>query len=220
MNQGLRLDTKAFRLMKTKFVKSGLRLLVPAMMERELIRHYRKQAKDCANAVEKAQNIHPMPFLEMWTPRPKDEVIEACFNELISQWEQFKSHFTVESLSLVGDLDRVVDWYFSVQPPFSPEKKKEFPDAFILSALDLYHNDHKANIAVVSGDRDFSNACQVRRHIQHFDKLEQYIKAFEPELTRERSVIEEPVDPTQPIVTEDLTELKAILGRESDGYPD
>ncbi len=218
--QGLRLDTKDFRRLKDTFVKGGLRLLVPAMMERELLRHYQKRAEECADKVEKAQNMHPMPFLEMWTPRPKNEVIEASFNRLKSDWEHFKSHFTVESLPLVGDLDRVVDWYFSVQPPFSPGKKKEFPDAFILSALDLYHNDHKANIAVVSGDGDFREACESRRYIQHFERLEKYIKAFEPELTRERNVIEEPVDPTQPIVTEDLTEIKAILGRESNGYRD
>lgn len=219
-HQGLRLNTEDFRLLKDTSGKGGIRLLVPAMMEHELLRHYRKRAEECADAVEKTQKMYPISSLEMWTSRPKNEIIEACFNELKSQWEQFKSHFTVENLPLVGDLDRVVDWYFEVKPPFSDKKPKEFPDAFILSALDLYHKDHKANIAVVSGDRDFSNACQVRRHIQHFDKLEKYIKAFEPELTRERYVIEKPVDPTQPIVTEDLTELKAILGRESNGYRD
>lgn len=219
-HQGLRLDTSVFSLMQDTFVKGGIRLLVPAIMERELLRHYQIQAEKCADAVEKAQNMYPISSLEMWKSRPKNEVIKECFNRLEADWEHFKSHFTVESLPLVGDLGLVVDWYFSVQPPFSPAKKKEFPDAFILSALDLYHNDHKANIAVVSRDGDFSTACKIRRHIQHFESLEKYIKAFEPELTKEKYVIEEPVDPTQPIVTEDLTELKAILGRESDGYPD
>ncbi len=220
MSQSLRLDTRDFRLLKDTFVKGGLRLLVPAVMERELLRKYQEQAQECANAVEKTENMHPLSRLGMWPPRPKNEVIEACFNRLKSDWEEFKSHFTVENLPLVGNLDHVVDWYFSVKPPFSSKKLKEFPDAFILSALDLYHNDHKANIAVVSRDGDFGTACKIRRHIQHFESLEKYIKAFEPELTKEKYVIEEPVDPTQPIVTEDLTELKAILRRESDGYPD
>ena len=220
-HQGLRLDTKEFRLLKDTFVEGGLRLLVPAMMERELLRHYRERAQDCANAVEKTKNMHPLSRLGMWTPRPKNEVIEACFNELNSEWEQFKAHFTLEELPLVGDLDHVVDWYFSVKPPFSdPKKLKEFPDAFILSALDFYHKEHKANIAVVSRDGDFSEACENRRYIQHFDILEKYVNAFEPELRKEKYLIQEPVDPTRPIVTEDLTELKAILGRESDGYPD
>ena len=94
--QGLRLNTDDFNLLKDTFVKGGLRLLVPAMMERELLRHYRRQAEECADAVHKAQQKHPMPLLKMWTPRPKKEVIDECFNELKSQWEQFKSHFVVE----------------------------------------------------------------------------------------------------------------------------
>ena len=211
--QGLRLDTNDFNSLKDTFVKGGLRLLIPAMMEREILRHYWRQAEECADAVHKAQQKHPMPFLKMWTPRPKNEVIDECFNELKSQWEQFKSHFVVEELPLVGDIDRVVDWYFSVEPPFSKNKNKEFPDAFILSALESYHNDHKANIAVVSGDGDFGKSCKIRRYIYHFDSLKEYASAFKPEFTREQHLIEEPVDPTQSIVTEDLQELKAILGR-------
>lgn len=215
--QGLRLDTTGFISLKNTFVKGGLRLLVPAMMERELLRHYRRQAEKCADAIDKVQNIHPMPSLRMWTPRPKEEIIDECFNELKSQWEQFKSHFTVEKLPLVGDIDKVVDCYFSVAPPFSDDKRKEFPDAFILSTLEAYYNDHNANIAVVSADGDLGKTCATRRYLQHFGSLERYIDAFKPELTSEQYLTEEPVDPIQPIVTwEDLTELKAILSRGSD----
>lgn len=183
------------------------------MMERELLQHYQRQAKECADAIHKAQHKHPMPFLEIWTPRSENEVIDECFSELKSQWEQFKLHFVVEELPFVGDINHVVEWYFSVEPPFSEKKNKEFPDAFILSVLEAYHNDHKANIAVVSGDKDFSEACKIRRYIYHFDSLKEYINMFKPELTKEQHLTEEPVDPTQPIVTEDLQELKAILDR-------
>ena len=210
---GLRLDTADFDLLKDTFVKGGLRLLVPTFMERELLRHYIKQAEICADAVEKAQTKHPLPFLEMWSPLSKDEVKTKCFQELKLQWERFKSHFIVEELPIVGDLDQVIDRYFGVEPPFSSKKPKEFPDAFILSTLETYHNDHKANIAVVSADGDFTEACKMRHYIQHFPDLEKFVEAFKPELKKEQYFTEEPVDPTQPIVTEDLTELKAILDR-------
>ena len=73
---------------------------------------------------------------------------------------------------------------------------KEFPDAFILSALEHYHKEHKANIAVVSEDGDFRKACALRRFIENFSKLDEYIKAFEPELKSED--LERPVNaPTQ-----------------------
>ena len=207
------MDTAAFNSLKDTFVEGGLRLLVPAIMERELFRKYRQQAESCADAVCKAQQMHPMQTLEMWTPYSKEKVIDQCFDELKSQWKGFKSHFKVENLPLVGDLDDVVDWYFGVEPPFSPRKNKEFPDALILSTLDAYYKDHGANIAVVSGDQDFGNACNLRRYICHFDSLEKFVGAFEPELTKEHYFAEKPVDPTQTIATEDLQEIKAILGR-------
>ena len=81
-------------------------------MERELFRKYRQQAESCADAFYKAQQMHPMQTLEMWTPYSKEKVIDQCFDELKSQWKGFKSHFKVENLPLVGDLDDVVDWYF------------------------------------------------------------------------------------------------------------
>jgi hypothetical protein len=97
--------------------------------------------------------------------------------------------------------------------PFSEKKQKEFPDAFVLSALEQYHDTHKVNIAIISFDGDFKNACALLPYVQHFTSLEDYVNAFKPELSREQHTIEEPVDPLRPIVTEDLTELKGILGR-------
>ena len=150
----------------------------------------------------------------------KEDLQSKCYDELICQWETFKEHFRVEELPLVErNLKEVVDWYFKKEPPFSnPKKPKEFPDAFILSALELYHKEHKSNIAVVSGDGDFYKACTLRRFIVHFFSLDEYIEAFEPELTSKD--LEPPeIDPTRPITTEDLTELQAILGRGNEVTP-
>jgi hypothetical protein len=214
--QGLRLDTREFTILRDTFVKGGIRLLVPAMMERELLRHYESQAKECADEWRRLQEKHPIGSLSSWVQRRADDVETECFNELKSKWDHFKSHFTLESLPLVGQLEDVVNWYFAIQAPFAVGKKlKEFPDAFIVSAIDLYHQQHKANIAVVSWDEGIRTACGTRRYVQHFETLEAYATAFAPELTREEYAPEEPIDPTLPIVTEDLTELKGILGRGS-----
>ena len=70
VRHGLRLDTKEFNSLKDTFAKGGLRLLVPAIMERELLRKYRERANICADAVYKAQQKHPIPTLKMWTSCP------------------------------------------------------------------------------------------------------------------------------------------------------
>ena len=57
-----------------------------------------------------------------------------------------------------------------------------------------------------------------RRYIDYYPNLEEYIKALAPDRTAE-DLSPEPIDLTQPIVTEDLTALKEILGRGSNVTP-
>ena len=134
------------------------------------------------------------------------------------QWTSFKEHFVVEYLPITGNLKDVVNWYFEICPPFSTEKPKEFPDAFIISALDQYHRKYHANIAVISNDKGIAKACLNRRYILYFTSLEEYIKEFLPELSA-KDRLPGDVDLTKPITTEDLTELKAILTRGSQVTP-
>ena len=155
------------------------------MMERELLRHIRKRDKESDEALSKAHKKHPIEALSLLELPPKKELEEKCFESLQENWEKFKELFNVERLPLVGSIDNVVDWYFQVEAPFSEKKKKEFPDAFILSVLDEYHREHHgAHIAVISKDKDFSNACMTRRYLHNFQEISEYIKAFEPELSR------------------------------------
>ena len=51
--QNLRFDTQAFTEFKGRFVKQGLRLLVPKIMERELLRHFHRKAEEIADKLEK-----------------------------------------------------------------------------------------------------------------------------------------------------------------------
>lgn len=206
--QGLRFDTRACSALIDTFTKDGLRLLVPTIMERELLRHFVKEAEKSTKAIKKAHKTY-LAFAEL----PSAEELEANFvEEMNRQWSSFKEHFVVENLPIVGNIEDVVNWYFEIRPPFSEKKLKEFPDAFIISALDQYHKQHHANVAVISGDDDFSKACASRRYVVHFSDLEKYIAAFQPELSGEERLPGD-VDLTKPIATEDLTELKAILAR-------
>ncbi len=211
---GFHLDTNAFKALRETFAKGALRLLVPEMMERELLRHYSKLAEECANKHESIQHQYPLNEIGLVETTKRTDVLNSCYNDLKAKWEDFKSHFTVEMLPLVGDLENVVDWYFKVDAPFEPGKKqKEFPDAFIISTLDGYYKEHKANIALVSCDGGFREAAKARSFIQYYSELDYYINEFKPELSIEDYKFEEPINPTIPIVREDLTELKAILRR-------
>ncbi|HCF93939.1 MAG TPA: hypothetical protein DEW46_02660 [Verrucomicrobia bacterium] len=210
--QRLRFDTKAFTALTDTFAKGGLRLLVPTIMERELLRHFSREAEKAAKAVTNAHKAYPVNNLALFELPSQEELITKCIEEMNGQWSTFKEHFVVENLPIAGNLEDVVDWYFEIRPPFSEKKPKEFPDAFILSALDQHHKQHHTNIAVVGFDGDFRQACEGRRYILYFPDLDKYIEAFQPELSGKERLPGD-VDLTKPITTEDLTELKAILAR-------
>ena len=123
-SQGLRLDTKQFSILKDTFVQGGLRLLVPAMMERELLRHYQKRASEVVEALEKVQRIHPINHLFLGDIPSKETVEEKCFNQLKDQWDTFKEHFTVELLPFVGNLWRCSRLVFSDRTAVFREKIK------------------------------------------------------------------------------------------------
>jgi hypothetical protein len=216
--QGLRFDTKTFTNLKSTFTKGGLRLLVPEIMERELFRHFYRDAEKAAEAVISAHNKYPINNLALVELPSKEELKTKCIEEMHRQWTSFKEHFVVEYLPITGNLKDVVNWYFEICPPFSTEKPKEFPDAFIISALDQYHRKYHANIAVISNDKGIAKACLNRRYILYFTSLEEYIKEFLPELSA-KDRLPGDVDLTKPITTEDLTELKAILTRGSQVTP-
>lgn len=84
--------------------------------------------------------------------------------------------------------------------------------------MNAYHKKHHANIAVISGDSDFEHVCLDRRHFSYYKHLDPYLKAFEPELSEKR-MLPNDVPITGLATTEDLTELKAILGRGGEVTP-
>ena len=208
----LNFDAKPFAALKETFSPKGLRLLVPEMMERELLRHFHRKAEDAAYQIIKVHENYPVNKLALVELPSQNELEVKCLEEMKRQWSEFMDHFVVENLPIVGNLENVVDWYFKIRPPFSEKKLKEFPDAMIISALDHYHKLHHANIAVISADVDFSQACTSRHYFWYFDDLDKYTEAFQPELSGEERLPGN-IDPTKPITTEDLTELKAILAR-------
>ena len=159
VRNGLRFDRNALSRLTGDFVKGGLRLLVPAVMERELLRHFRRQAKTAADKVIQSHKAYPLSDLSIAELPSQSELQQECLDYMTRQWSTFKEHFVLENLPAVGNLEEVLDWYFDVRPPFSSKKEKEFPDAFIISALDQYHGQSHRNIAVIGFDGDFAKAC-------------------------------------------------------------
>ena len=70
------------------------------------------------------------------------------------------------------NLDRIIDDYFEINPPFEEgeKKRKEFPDAFIASQIKKRFGETE-DVAIVSNDNGFKRACQKTQNHFFFNSL-------------------------------------------------
>jgi hypothetical protein len=70
----------------------------------------------------------------------------------------------------------VFDKYFLKQPPFSSSKKKaEFPDAFVLTAIEDWCEQRKQWLYVVSSDGDMHLACRDEGPLFHLKSIGEFV---------------------------------------------
>lgn len=70
----------------------------------------------------------------------------------------------------------VFEKYFQKQPPFGPAKKKEeFPDAFVLGALEEWCSRTKQKLYVVSSDADMQSGCNDRGPLIHLKSITEFV---------------------------------------------
>lgn len=67
--------------------------------------------------------------------------------------------------------------YFQGRPPFGEGKKKnEFPDAFIISALNNWSKSSGNDIYIVSGDQDFKDVSSINKSLSYLPSLQKFIE--------------------------------------------
>lgn len=75
-----------------------------------------------------------------------------------------------------ADIDNVFKLYFQRKAPFGDGKKKsEFPDAFVLDALDRYAKKSGEKIYVISEDKDFAQGAAQFERIIYGSSLEEFL---------------------------------------------
>jgi len=73
----------------------------------------------------------------------------------------------------------VFERYFKQTPPFGGGgKKHEFPDAFVILAVEQWCKQNQESMYVVSGDQDFAEACAELNALHHFGKLDEFLDYF------------------------------------------
>jgi hypothetical protein len=70
----------------------------------------------------------------------------------------------------------VFEAYFAVKPPFAPgEKRKEFPDAFVVAALEAWCENQREEMHVLSTDGTVREACEASDSLYHLEALADFV---------------------------------------------
>ena len=165
------------------YVKNDkIKVVLSDIVIREAKNHTSKQVSDVCGIARnlrteclKTSTEHLITYVGL------DRLLELTRNkkELMTNgtklFDDFINDINAEILhSDLIDLDKVIEDYFEINPPFQSgeKKRKEFPDAFIASQITKRFGDNE-KVAIISADNGFKDACKNTPNHVFFDSLSQ-----------------------------------------------
>lgn len=174
---GFNLDSKHFVALKKHLDSKRLKLLTTDITGSEISGRIDKNVRKDIEAHEKykksARVIHKSTDKKV-SPVFEDLDADSISKELVAVVESFLNKYAIETLDATdGDAGLVFDKYFAGDPPFgnTSDKKNEFPDAFVIQALEQWIKDNDEDLFVVTDDALFGAACAANPRIQVKDTL-------------------------------------------------
>jgi len=156
-------------------------LKLPDITVREIQANIEKEVKSLEKKIEKfrkdlrvLRNVEECPLSAIFNPFDLDQIK----TEILSQLDSFIIETDAEILpSLKVDPSVIFDKYFNKKPPFGAGKKKaEFPDAFVLSAIEKWCANNKCSVYVISNDEDMRFSCDESNCLLHIQKIEHFLE--------------------------------------------
>lgn len=146
-----------------KHLESGrLKLVIADITKTEVHKRIDKNLESEFGTLEKVQKnsrvLRSSPLAAaVLAPLDRQKVgasVHEAFEEFLDQ------HGAIEIAATDQEAAPIFEKYFAVEPPFGlGEKRKEFPDAFVVAALCEWADEESTELFVVSGDELFVKAC-------------------------------------------------------------
>jgi hypothetical protein len=118
--------------------------------------------------------------------------IEEPAPALIEKIDKFiKDYFHIVDVNMASVAD-VFDKYFEAAPPFAEKgaKKSEFPDAFVVSALEKWCQDNTASMYIVSIDKDLRKAREGSERLIYLEKADELFDLFAADEESRHEILE------------------------------
>lgn len=163
--------------------KNEFQLLITDITKKEIFANIEGHADELAQMLSK---IHKKSSnLNFWTCQVGDKrLFEISKAEINSEFEEAVNNFLDQTKAITvatynGLAKTVFNKYFTKSVPFGKGKKKhEFPDAFVLVALESKLEEHKDGIYVISGDSDVEAYCDITPKLYHLKSLTHLIGIY------------------------------------------
>jgi hypothetical protein len=155
-------------------------LLITDVNIQEIRRHIKRRAGKAVAAVKRAtreamilRNTPGLSWHHIFEKVSADDITR----EMNASFDKFLASEHVEVVSTKNvDVAAVFEAYFSEAPPFaSSGKKAEFPDAFVLHAINEISKKRGHKLYVVSNDGDFKAFCGQHENLISVDRLERLL---------------------------------------------
>ena len=180
--------------------KDDCRLLITDINIKEIKKHIKRRAEEASTAIKKAtkdamilRNTPNLTWHNIFDKISSEQIIE----EVNAQFDTFLQSDCIEIISTNEvNISSIFDSYFDETPPFATrDKKSEFPDAFILHAINSVSENRCHDIYVVSEDSDFKSFCEKKRNLIPVDKIETLLNLIikNSELLHDRAAFAESV---------------------------
>ena len=118
------------------------------------------------------RNIEQPKYILKFEGLSSQEANMALLSNLANFTSLARAVISVDTISP----SEVFERYFEKSPPFGSEgKKHEFPDAFVLNALEKWCKESASKIYVVACDRDFEEYCKQSPNLIYISSLSEVL---------------------------------------------
>lgn len=180
MNENYGLKSTAFKSLISLCRMGKVCLKLTDVTLRELEAHVEKGLAAANEALETKtrdtkilRNFDGSGFEALFRPLDEDRLRTELMSLLQAEFKSANAE--VISAAKISALS-VFEKYFHKQPPFGSSKKKaEFPDAFVLAAIDDWCGQKKQKLYVVSSDGDMHLACSDNGPLFHLKSIGEFV---------------------------------------------
>lgn len=174
-------DSGVLKTLQNHLDEDDCHLLITDVNVREVRRHLSRKSAEAVTVIKGAQKdamvLRNIPGLP-WNGIFEKVTAQQIESYLLENFERFLDNPRIEIVPVSGvNIEEVFDAYFNECPPFATSgKKSEFPDAFILSAVNKISRDREYKLYVVSEDRDVKSYCNAYDNLLSIGRLDELLE--------------------------------------------